>query len=343
MKKALSAFCSVILILSIWITASASDDSWQQAYLDVLQETVIVYEPQVEDISVENSYFVYDIDKDGIPELVVKTGTCEADYMAAVFSCRNGQAVRIGEVDAGHSSFYGDPIHGGLIIHQGHSGFASGWRYLLENGQIASEHLFDDNLYERLPDDPDAEYMPVTDAIPEAVPLTLIESCNPLGITHYEEIYACLTGSFPAANELSFPEDNPAFFTGVISNDVTVVASGTDRFSNTPGAVSFHSLLEKDVAVPWMEDDLIITGTMYLDLNRDGKLECILSLNEKNGGSPIRIFLSEENGTVYAYIQNYCYDNLIADNNGTFLLLSEFYQQRYHLVFEKEHCFLLML
>lgn len=343
MRKTFSVLCVIVLLFSC-IPKAAADNGWQQAFLDVLKETVIVYEPQIDDISVENSYFVYDIDKDGIPELVVKTGTCEADYMAAVFSYQNEQAVRIGEIGAGHSSFYGDLVHGGLIIHQGHSGYASGWRYLLTNGQITSEQLFDDNLYERLADDPDADYMPVTDVVPDAVPLTLIESYNPLGITCYDEIYNCLRGSFTTtADSLSYPADDPSFYTNVVSNGTTVFAVGTSRFANSPGFVSFRDLLKKDVAASWMNGDLVITDVLYADLNGDSQLECILSLTEEDGGSPIRIFLCEKDGTVYAYIQNYAYDSIAVDDNGSFLLSSEYYQQRYRLIFEKENCFLLML
>ena len=342
MRKTISILCVIVLIFSC-IPAAVADTGWQQAYLDILKETVIVWEPQVDDVAVENSYFVYDFEKDGTPELVVKTGTCEADYMLAVFSYRDGQAVRVGEIGAAHSSFYGDPVHGGLIQHQGHSGYAGAYRYRISGGEITFETLFEDNLYERLPDDPDAEYIPVTDVVPEAVPLTLVESYNPLGITHYDEICDCLTGSFPTAGSLSYPADDPSFYTKVISNGTAVFAAGTSRFANTPGFVSFRDLLKKDVAASWMSGDLIISDVLDADLNGDGKFECILSLTDQDGGSPIRFFLCEEGGVVYAYIQNYAYDSITVDDNGNFLLSSDYYQQRYRLIFENENSFLLML
>ena len=342
MKKIISVLCAVFLVCSC-LPAGSADTGWQQAYLDVLKETVIVWEPQVDDVAVENSYFVYDIDKDGVPELIVKTGTCEADYMAAIFSYRDGQAFRIDEIGAGHSSFYGDPVNGGLIIHWGHSGYAGGYRYYITDDQTTFETLFEDNLYERLGDDPNAEYLPVTDFVPEAVPLTLVESYNPLGITHYDEICNCLNGYFPAAGTLSYPEGDPTFYTKIISNGTTVIASGTDRFANSPGTISFHDLMKKDVAASWMNGDLVITDVSDADLNGDGKLECILSLEEENGESPVRIFLSEDAGTVYAYIENYAYSSLSIDDSGNFLLSSEYYQQKCRLLFEKENCMLLTL
>ena len=332
-----------MVLLFSCIPYGSADNGWQQAYSDVLKETVALWEPQDDNTAVEYTYFVYDIDKDGTPELFVKTGTCEADYVLAIFSYHDSQALRIGEIGAAHSSFYGDPVHGGLIQHQGHSGYAGAYRYRISDGEITFEALFEDNLYTRLADDPDAEYIPVTDVIPEAVPLTLVESYNPLGITRYDEISNCLTGKFPTAGSLSYPADDPSFYTKVISNGTTVFATGTSRFANTPGYISFYDLLKKDVAAPWMSGDLIVTDVLDTDLNGDGKLECILSLTDQDGGSPIRFFLCEEDGIVYAYIQNYAYDSLTVDNFGNFLLSSDYYQQNYRLIFEKDNCFLLNL
>ena len=31
-------------------------------------------------------YYVYDIDKNGVRELIVQTGTCEADYMYEIYT-----------------------------------------------------------------------------------------------------------------------------------------------------------------------------------------------------------------------------------------------------------------
>lgn len=51
-------------------------------------------------------YFLMDITKDGIPELWVKYGTCEADYTLKVFTCQNGACKSLYEGGAGHAVFY---------------------------------------------------------------------------------------------------------------------------------------------------------------------------------------------------------------------------------------------
>lgn len=53
-------------------------------------------------------YMLYDIDKDGVKELLLETGTCEADYMYEVYTVQNGSAVYLGEIPGGYSEFYAD-------------------------------------------------------------------------------------------------------------------------------------------------------------------------------------------------------------------------------------------
>jgi len=98
--------------------AEAEDPAWVAAYGQVLDgwKAQIAEEP-VEYSTPELYYLVYDIDKDGTPELIVKTGTCEADYHGALYTLRDGSAVQVGEeFGLGHSSFYSDPGENGIIL-----------------------------------------------------------------------------------------------------------------------------------------------------------------------------------------------------------------------------------
>ena len=343
MKRIVFLLCTAILLSCFCVTASAADYGWQQAYLEILDDTLKAQEPKIDDVIIEYSYFVYDIDKDGIPELIVKTGTCEADYTAVVYGCQNGTSIRIGETHAGHSSFYGDPFGNGLIIHQGHMGYATIRRCIEESGQFSSETLLEEDLNMRLQYEPDAEYTPVSEVVAGAYPLTLVETYNPLPITQYDTVCSCLQGIYPSSDSVVFPEDDPSFYEKVISDNTPVIATGIDRFANSPHAIGFQSLLKKDIAANWMSGNLLIRDMLTADLNGDGKLECILNLSEEGSGDSLRFFLSEEDGTVYVYIQNYAYDTLSINEDGNILFTTEYYQQLYRLIFEKENCFLLML
>ena len=47
-------------------------------------------------------YYLFDADQDGTPELFVRRGTCEADYMFYVYTHNGEKAVHIGSFDGGH-------------------------------------------------------------------------------------------------------------------------------------------------------------------------------------------------------------------------------------------------
>lgn len=67
-------------------------------------------------------YYLYDVDKDGCEELIIKAGTCEAD--AIIWFCKysNGEVEKIGNVSGGHSLICGNSKEDGVTIHYGHMG-----------------------------------------------------------------------------------------------------------------------------------------------------------------------------------------------------------------------------
>lgn len=67
-------------------------------------------------------YCVYDMNKDGIKELIVKVGCCEADYMFKFYSCSYGNIVSLGEYGGGHSSLYQCDSNG-VFVYGGHMGY----------------------------------------------------------------------------------------------------------------------------------------------------------------------------------------------------------------------------
>ncbi len=77
-------------------------------------------ESRIPDYTVE---FFCDVDNDGSAEYLIKTGTCEADYMLQCYCFKDGEAKWIGEAGAGHSTFHQYPNHSGLIQEYGHMGY----------------------------------------------------------------------------------------------------------------------------------------------------------------------------------------------------------------------------
>lgn len=83
-------------------------------------------------------YFLFDITGDGIPELWVISGTCEADYMLYVYRYGIGQLELMHSTGAGHSSFYcGDNYVLQVMAHM----CEAGWYKIELSGSGLSEEL----------------------------------------------------------------------------------------------------------------------------------------------------------------------------------------------------------
>ena len=105
MKKFLCVVMSVVMFaLMSSVNAFAIQEDVYKAYaneLNWLNKTSSVEE-----------YCVYDMNKDGIKELIVKTGTCEADYVYRFYSCEYGKIITLGTFSGGSAGLY---IRGGAV------------------------------------------------------------------------------------------------------------------------------------------------------------------------------------------------------------------------------------
>ena len=329
-------------LFTVQAEAQAETPDWVTAYDGILAgwKGQISEDPGEYGVVPELSYLVYDIDKDGIPELLVKFGTCEADYLGALYSCRDGQAFQLGEeLGLGHSSFYSDPGENGIILMVGHMGYAYAVRISLTDG-FAEEMLYEDDLNARLQNDPEADYIYPGDVIPGSVYLTLCRGDLTLPMTHYEEISRCLEGAQPVAAQGEYPHHDTGFFERMIGGDGQIFAVTADGYTNSPGWIGFPELLRKDVMTDWMQGDLSILSVTPADLNGDGQLECFVAASD--GISEVRIVLSEQDGTVFAYLINYT-DGYEVDAEGNIFCSSPYYSVRYRLIFDWEQAFLLSL
>lgn len=193
MKQITALFMALVftvMLLCSGVTACA--DGWKEAFSGVLDSLETEKPADVENPALEYSYLLYDIDKDGIPELVTKTGTCEADYTGTVYTCKTGEAVKAGEFGLGHAGLYTDPGKNGVIVWWGHMGAAGGVRYSLTDGQISSEQIFEETL--DIQNDPGAEYTPIEEYVEGTKPLSLYDVSLRLPLDIYAEILESLEG-----------------------------------------------------------------------------------------------------------------------------------------------------
>lgn len=84
------------------------------------------------------TYTLYDTDKDGTPELLIKYGTCEADFRITIYTYKNGKLEELSDdIPGSHTSFAYDYITNQLVLAQGHMGYGfMKWYDIDENGEL---------------------------------------------------------------------------------------------------------------------------------------------------------------------------------------------------------------
>ena len=340
MKKAISVFLTLCLLLSVPVLASAEEAGWQDAYAAILSEIEAALQAQAQDSWIDTTlgcgYSLYDIDKDGVPELMTKLGTCEADYHGAIYTFRDGQALCVcDEIGLGHSSYYSDPDENGVVLFGGHMGYAWAQRLRLEGDGIRSEDLYEDDLNARLAEDPEADYVYPGDVIPGSVYLPLFRMALRLPLEKLDEIEENLSGRFPgAAADIVFSEEELALYERLIASNDVVIAVSADGYTNSPGPIGFQDLLRQDAVTDYLSSDLALQSAQPADLNGDGKPEYVLFLSTADGINRFCCCLHEQDGTVYAYLFSYYAPDAAVDSNGNLYFAAEYYQELYRLIFD---------
>ena len=119
-------------------TASSAIDE----YVRILEQ----YQEPVDEIGNEKyypQYTVYDIDKDGIPELFIRTGNSEADYMFKVYTIKNHNAVYIDEFGGGHTHLNEKENENGVLVHYAHQGYEGLDQIIFENGKFLRKMIIE--------------------------------------------------------------------------------------------------------------------------------------------------------------------------------------------------------
>lgn len=84
-------------------------------------------------------YFLVDMNNDGTPELFVKSGHCEADFMLNAYTITNGRIREIYRTDAGHRDF--QKGEGYLIMVETHTGTFFSYKLTMKGNKIEEVNL----------------------------------------------------------------------------------------------------------------------------------------------------------------------------------------------------------
>jgi len=128
------------------VDSTIDDSAWKEAFKKTLSDTA-----KKEKVV---CYYIYDIDKDKIPELIIKIGEYEANYQGLIYKYDKdkGEATEIGNIAMGDSSLYTYPEGNGMIQDIASMGEQTIDRVYIENGKVEDEMLsyayHDDTEYE---------------------------------------------------------------------------------------------------------------------------------------------------------------------------------------------------
>lgn len=262
-----------------------------------------------------NTYSLYDVDRDGVPELFVAYGFW--GEFTQCYTFRDGQIVCVGEFYTKDSSLYGHPEKSAVLCHWGRMGGAALYEYdmvdgvLTERQELFSEYTMDgytapdeivpgaqpiDDYYTfrgeydwnrfSAPESEGAGWHPGDPAEGKAL---LLPICDWYG--------------GPAATGDSSETARMAILAALDGERPLYGASG-DHFYGDVGWTTWEEYVQPGAAYPYSDEPLQIAAHVWLDMNSDGQEECVLQLAEMGDGEWRRqglSVLSEQDGTVYAY------------------------------------------
>ena len=330
--------------------ASSTDEGYKQAYKELIEaEEIKIANTSPESNEYEeciDSYTIYDIDKDNIPELFIRFGHCEASYCGKIYTYADGKAQLVEENGMSHTSLHSFPGDNGVLFYMGHMGVTDCYKLMLKDGKAEYEELFENDYNEQSESGEDAESKDITDVVPGSYYLEEYGCTNTYPIEKYEVIADFSKGTAKAASDAyTYPDNNPEFYNELMQNGGTVNAVSLDTFMKTPGEIPFSQLLEKSQIYEYYEGGGEINGVTYADLNSDGIYECIFYIGEhdeySNDDKAFRVILSAQDGKVYAYLAFSTYEDSITEDGYFIEEPDEYTSERSakRVFFDKENCF----
>ena len=344
--------CTIIMLLPISgiaftayaetakAAANSNEELWKAAYKDVLRTGYT--EEILQGLGVR--YTIWDISGDNQPELIVTTRTNDADHVAAVYTAQDGVATKIGDVSVFTGSMYGDVAGSGLYLFKGYMG-SYGIEHIIYD---KSTGMHSENLLSEVMSENEYNYPEITEYIPGARRLALVDVSNFLLMEEYGSVPDYFSGIFPKPESMRFPDDDPNYFMNIIVDNRPVTWSRVG-YGKVYGSVPFRTLLEDGVL---SYSELEILQFEVADLDGDGKAECVLDLFAPDSNhSAVRLYLCELNGNTHVFVgdaydeYSYTFGDMTTDRNGNILLVSKFStfpEERYlvRLVFDGAESFL---
>ena len=313
-------------------------NEWQKAYKEFLddQNDIVAKDPDQLTVC---QYFLADVDDtygSFIPELCIKTGTCEADYMLLIYTYdeKKGEVINLVPADtiyAGHQTFLVAP-NGNLCGYGGHMGYLFVNEYSDLSGKVQCEVIYEQNIN----GDENAEYATVKDIFGEDIPYCVMApATNPALLLWYLNM--------PVATGIMDDDKQVAAVFDMFmdaSGKKQVYAVGCDEYvDSVKGLVTLEELLNGGTDL-YSKEQYLYSEYCDADMNDDGQIERMLKI-VNNKGTYSYILLSLQDGVCYAYVFPYLSleGNLDICNFSVYHnWFNEGSESFYGFVFDKDKC-----
>lgn len=273
------------------------------------------YPAQADNLSKE--YFLYDLDRDGVPELVLRSGFYHADIR--VLTVREGAAAEAGRLDGRYMSFFTSPDEPGILVRETPKGPVFVCRVTLEDGALRQgEDLYATDMSVQCVD----ETFRMEDVVPGAAYIrgcrTMAEWPEHTPLTLPIDDY----GQESPAAELDPARDSTArsLILAALEHGVPFCAVSGDGYGGDAGWTTLAEYLRQGGVVEYAEKPLIPRRRTWVDLDGDGQRECVLYV-ERDSEDYIQdgffLIFSEQQKAVYVYCLN-CVDGMEVSADGVF-------------------------
>ena len=283
-------------------------NDWQKAYKKFLEEDILGTVD--EDFFSLEEYFLADIDdtyNTNIPEICIRTGTCEADYQLVIYAYDESSKevkslVGTDNIYAGHTTYYQGPS-GDLYAYAGFMGGLTVTKITdVGTGKPKQEEIFtqDTNPGEDWKEgDPIEDYKTMTEIIGEKmVPLPCFSLDFYAGLIWY------LNLPYATADGTKEQENADQAFSDALYGKIEVFATGDRFYQGIRGKTTIEKLLKPQGIDSYNNGSYKLGQYVYTDANFDGQQEMLIHLESvgNTDSTDSYILLSYQEGGVFAYV-----------------------------------------
>ena len=274
---------------------------WREAYVKFLEDlceeerTVLNtdrpdYDPNLypaEVNSLSEEYFLYDLDWDGVPELVLRCGW--EGWDTRFYTVRDGEVAEAGRRESRYISFFTSPDEPGIIVRETPKGPVFVYRLTLEDGALRQgEALYETDLSVQCVD----ETFRMEDVVPGAA---YIRGCRTMAEWPEHTPLTLPIDGYGRKETAAEPDpewDGAArsLILAALEDGAPFCAVSGDGWGGDAGWTTMEEYLQPGGIEEYAEKPLVPRRRCWVDLDGDGQRECVLYVERDGGFHPGRLF-----------------------------------------------------